>query len=232
VSAAEARGRAGLSWLTVRIAAEVVILAAGAAVVLALAAIFVEILDAVTDADDLTALDRAVSDWLIDHRTPWLTHIEIAITNLGSAAALTTMVSLVGIVTAIRLRSWYPIVLAVVGLGGSQLLVAVIKAAIARPRPNPPGQLVPASGFSFPSGHSASSMVGFGLLAWLACLLTANRTIWATAWLAAALGTTSVGASRVYLGVHYPTDVLGGWALGLTWLAVVALAAQVWRMRA
>jgi len=200
--------------------------------VLALAAIFVQILDAVTDADDLTALDRAVSDWLIGHRTPWLTHIEIAITNLGSAFALITMVSLVGIVTAIRLRSWYPIVLAAVGLGGSQILVAIIKAAIARPRPNPPAQLVTASGFSFPSGHSASSMVGFGLLAWLVCMLTTDRTVWATAWLAAALGTVAVGASRVYLGVHYPTDVLGGWALGLTWLAVVALAARVWRTRA
>src|SRR5204862_4889447 len=98
-------------------------------------------------------------------------------------------------------------------------------------RPNPPAQLVSATGFSFPSGHSASSLVGFGLLAWLTCMLTAHRTIWATAWLAAAFGTIAVGLSRMYLGVHYPTDVLGGWALGATWLAVVAVAARVWRMR-
>ncbi|GAB1692627.1 hypothetical protein KRM28CT15_44300 [Krasilnikovia sp. M28-CT-15] len=232
VIGAEAKGRAGLSWLTVRIAAEVVILTAGAVVVVALAAVFVEILDAVTDAQDLTALDRAIIDWLASRRTPGLTRIQIATTNLGSAVVLITMVTLFAIVTARRLRSWYPVVLAVIGLGGSQTLVAVIKVAIARPRPDPPAQLVSATGYSFPSGHSASSLVGFGLLAWLVCLLTSNRTVWATAWLAAALGTAAVGASRVYLGVHYPTDVLGGWALGLTWLAVVALAAQVWRMRA
>ena len=230
--AAGARGRAGLSWLTVRIAAELVILAAGAAVVLALAAVFVGILDAVTDAGAPPALDRAVIDWLAGIRTPWLTQVQIAVTDLGSPLALITAVSVVAVVTARRLRSWYPVVLAVIGLGGCQILVTVIKTAIARPRPSPPDQLVSATGYSFPSGHSASSLVGFGLLAWLVCLLTTNRTVWATAWLAAALGTAGVGASRVYLGVHYPTDVLGGWALGLTWLAVVALAAQVWRMRA
>src|SRR4051794_9776575 len=82
LSAAGARGRAGLSWLTVRISAEVVILAAGAAAVLALAAVFVGILDAVTDADGLTPLDRAVIDWLAGSRTPWLTHVQVAVTNL------------------------------------------------------------------------------------------------------------------------------------------------------
>jgi undecaprenyl-diphosphatase len=230
-AAARRRGQSGVAWLTVRVAADVAIVAAGAAVVLSLAAAFVAILDSVTEADGLTIIDRAVGDWLVGHRRPVLNQIEIAVTNLGGTIVLVASVSLVAAYTAVRLRSWYPVVLAVVGLGGSQALVTIIKISIARPRPNPPAQLVSASGFSFPSGHSASSLVGFALLAWLTCMLTADRAIWATVWTAAAMGTVAVGVSRIYLGVHYPTDVIGGWALGLTWLAVVAVAARVWRMR-
>jgi undecaprenyl-diphosphatase len=140
-------------------------------------------------------------------------------------------VGIAAAVVARRRRSWYPVLLAAVGLGVNQILVTVVKTVIARERPDPPGQLVAVNGFSFPSGHSAGSLVGFGVLAWLVCMTTGNRVVWATAWLSAALGTVAVGASRTYLGVHYPTDVLGGWALGLTWLAVLALAARVWQTR-
>src|SRR3954465_5229759 len=66
-------GRAGLAWLTVRVAAEIIILSAGAALVLGLAAVFINILDAVTTADGLTAIDRPVIDWLTGVRTPTLT---------------------------------------------------------------------------------------------------------------------------------------------------------------
>jgi undecaprenyl-diphosphatase len=230
-AAARQRAQGSLAWLTLRVAADVVIIVAGAVIVLSLAAAFVAVLDSVTEADGLTIIDQAVGDWLASYRSPVLTHIEIAITNMGGTVVLVASVSLLAAYTATRLRSWYPVVLAVVGLGGSQALVTIIKMSIARPRPNPPAQLVSASGFSFPSGHSASSLVGFGLLAWLTCMLTNDRAIWATVWTAAGMGTVAVGISRVYLGVHYPTDVLGGWALGLTWLAVIAVAARVWRMR-
>jgi undecaprenyl-diphosphatase len=231
IRAGDRRGRAALSWLTTRMPAEVVLLVLGAALVFTLASVFVEVLDEVVDSDGLTVIDRPVLDWLAAHRTPGLTSIEIAVTNLGGARTL--VVASVAAVAYVswRLRSWYPVVLGVLTLGVVQLLVYGIKVTIARDRPNPPGQVVAASGYSFPSGHSASSLVGFALLAWLVCMLTDSRTVRATAWLAAAAGTVLVGLSRIYLGVHYPSDVLGGWMLGLTWLAVVAVAVRVRRMR-
>ncbi len=224
-------GRAALSRVTAKVAAELVLLVIGAALVFTLASVFVEVLDAVVDEDDLTVIDRPVVDWLAGHRTPGLNRIMIAVTDLGSAVAL-AVASVAGVTyVSWRLRSWYPLALGVLTLGLVQLLVLGIKVTIGRERPNPPGQVVPETGFSFPSGHSTSSLVGFALLAWLVCMLTGNRTVWATAWLAAAAGAVLVGLSRIYLGVHYPSDVLGGWMLGLTWLAVVAVAVWVWRAR-
>ncbi|MEV4415139.1 phosphatase PAP2 family protein [Catellatospora sp. NPDC049609] len=232
IRAGDRHGRAALSWLTAKVAAELVLLALGAALVFTLASVFVEVLDAVVDDDDLTVIDRPVVDWLAAHRTPGLNRVVIAVTDLGGAVALTiASVAAVGYVSW-RRRSVYPLALGLLTLGVAQLIVLGIKVAIGRERPNPPGQVVAETGYSFPSGHSTSSLLGFALLAWLVCMLTGNRTVWATAWLAAAGGAVLVGASRVYLGVHYPSDVLGGWTLGLTWLAVVAVAAWVWRMRA
>ncbi|GIF95854.1 phosphatase PAP2 family protein [Catellatospora citrea] len=229
--ASDRHGRAALSWLTARVAGEIVLLVIGAAIVFTLASVFVEVLDAVVDSDDLTVIDRPAVAWLADHRTPGLTRLEIAITDLGSAVALTLAAVVAVAVVGWRKRSWYPLVLALLTLGVLQLIVYAIKEIIGRDRPSPPDQVVTAAGYSFPSGHSASSLVGFALLAWLVCMLTSNRTVWATVWIAAAAGTVLVGLSRVYLGVHYPSDVLGGWALGLTWLAVIAVATRVWQMR-
>ncbi len=231
LKAGDRHGRAALSWVTAKVAAELVLLVIGAALVFTLASVFVEVLDAVVDADDLTVIDRPVVDWLAGHRTTGLNRVVIAVTDLGGAVAL-TVASIAGVAfVAWRLRSWYPIALGVLTLGLVQMLVLGIKVTIGRERPNPPSQVVPETGFSFPSGHSTSSLVGFALLAWLVCMLTGNRTVWATAWLAAAAGAVLVGLSRIYLGVHYPSDVLGGWLLGLTWLAVAAVAVWVWRAR-
>ncbi|MBB5868306.1 undecaprenyl-diphosphatase [Allocatelliglobosispora scoriae] len=232
LSSAGERGRAGLNWLTVRIAAEILILIAGSIVVVTLASIFGEILDEVVDDDDLTAIDRPAVAWLAARRTPRLNVVFAAVTDLGGALMLVAAVAVLAFVVARRLRSRRPVLLALVGLVGIQILVNVIKLVIGRDRPELPGRLVTVSGYSFPSGHAASSLVGFALLAWLTCMVTRNRTVWATAWLSATVGTTAVGLSRVYLGVHYPSDVLGGWMLGLTWLAVLAVATRVHDARA
>lgn len=132
-----------------------------------------------------------------------------------------------GIVLAALLsgRVRLAIILAVVLLGAA-LFTEHVKDFVARPRP--PGEpLVPAPGYSFPSGHTLNSTVTYGLLAlvaWRSRLpLTARR-------LAVAVGVivpVLVGSSRIALGVHYPSDVLAGWLAGI---AFVALGASLIRM--
>jgi undecaprenyl-diphosphatase len=216
---------AGRAWVGARIAAWLLVLAAGAATVFVLLGLMVEVTEDVVERDDLTVVDQPVMLWMADNRSPQLTGVQIGVTNLGSVLALTAMLLITVSFVAVRLRSWRPVVVALAGAGGIQVLIFAIKVLIGRDRPDLAGRLVGATGFSFPSGHTAGSLVSFGLLAWLVCMTTRHRTVRATAWLTAALLTVAVGLFRVYLGVHYPSDVIGGWILGGAWLTAVAVAA-------
>jgi len=214
-------------WLRSRTVQSGLVLAAGATVAVALLSVFVEILDGVRENDDLTAFDRPIIEWVASHRTGWGNSLVVALTNIGGRAGLTLLLTVTAVAVAYRLRSWRPIVLAVVAGGGGALLVTVIKALVARDRPDPLLRAITEDGFSFPSGHAASSLVILCTIAWLISMTTSNRTIRATAWVAAVPLAIVIGLSRIYLGVHYPTDVLAGWVLGATWLVTVAVATRI-----
>ncbi len=103
-------------------------------------------------------------------------------------------------------------------VGGIALITMFIKTLFDRPRPDLWEQLVTETSFSFPSGHSSASAA---LAASIVLLLWNTR--WRTvATVAGILYVLIVGVSRMYLGVHFPTDVMGGWLLGITWVALVA----------
>jgi undecaprenyl-diphosphatase len=202
------------------------VLVAGAVTAVGLAAVFAEILDAVVEGDDLAAIDRPVVAWVADRRAGWLSDLVVAVTDLGDTLVLATVVTAVAVGVAYRLRSWRPVLLAALVAGGCGLLVAAAKVLIGRDRPDPLLRVVTETGYSFPSGHATSALTAFATVAWLVCMVTTGRTVRATAWLAAGLLTVAIGLSRVYLGVHYPSDVLGGWVLGATWLVTVAVAVR------
>ena len=111
------------------------------------------------------------------------------------------------------LRKYREAVFAAIALGGSALLNIGAKLAFARERPSLWDSIAPETSYSFPSGHAMGSMT----LAWV-CVLLAWRTRWRWPVLAA-MGafTLIVGLSRVYLGVHYPSDILAGWAAASIW---------------
>lgn len=122
---------------------------------------------------------------------------------------------------------WSDAFLAGLAVGGAETLNVVLKLVFARHRPG----LADLATWSFPSGHATGSIAFFGLLAYF--VLRAGgppgRRVLAVA--GAALAVLLIGASRVYLGEHYPTDVLGGWAVGFTWLASAVTAVETWRRR-
>lgn len=126
-------------------------------------------------------------------------------------------IALVIVLTA--LRRFREATFAAIALGGSALLNLAAKAAFARERPSLWESIAPESNFSFPSGHAMGSMT-------LACVLVllAWRTRWR--WPVAAVMSAFVvlvGLSRVYLGVHYPSDILAGWAAASVWAVAVYL---------
>jgi undecaprenyl-diphosphatase len=113
--------------------------------------------------------------------------------------------------------------LVVVTLAGAWLIDTGLKLLFARARPVPFYDYYPApSSYSFPSGHALFSVCFFGGLAVLLAHRINSRTMQVVVWLLAAVIILLIGSSRVYLGVHYPTDVVGGYAVGLAWVTAVA----------
>ena len=113
--------------------------------------------------------------------------------------------------------------LVVVTLVGAWVLDVGLKLLFARVRPQPFFDYYPApESYSFPSGHALFSVCFFGGLAVLLTHRIRPRPVQLVVWLAAVVLILLIGSSRVYLGVHYPTDVLGGYAVGLVWVTAVA----------
>lgn len=146
----------------------------------------------------------------------------VVITSLGGATVLLPVGIALGLGALFSGRMRLTLIVAVVLLGGV-LLTEVLKAEIARPRPIAL-HLVNAGGFSFPSGHSLNSAATYGLLAVVALR---SRVPALLRWGAVAIGLAlpiAIGLSRIALGVHYPSDVLGGWLAALALVASGATA--------
>jgi undecaprenyl-diphosphatase len=166
----------------------------------------------------LRAFDDGIHSWLQGFWGSRLDAVMLDVTALGGTAVLALVVLFSSGLLLVLGRRRTAVFILLVCLGG-ELLVAGVKAAVGRDRPKDRNRLVvrqPTSG-SFPSGHSASSAVIYLTLALVASTpLTGRRGRRYLMACAAAL-VFLIGVSRVYLGVHYPTDVLGGWAIGVLW---------------
>src|SRR5687767_1683256 len=128
------------------------------------------------------------------------------------------------VVLGFLIKRWYRgVVLVVVTFGGAWLLDFALKHAFGRTRPAPFfDQPLPAS-YSFPSGHALFSFVFFGTFAVLLMQRVKSHAARVAIGTAAALLVALIGVSRIYLGVHYPSDVIAGYLTALTWVSVVAV---------
>lgn len=182
---------------------------------------FGAVLQDVVAHDELALVDRPITLWLVHHRSAWLDQTMEVVTFFGSAPFVITTAAAASGAAWFTTRSARWPALFILGAGGAELLFNLVKSLVGRPRPEIQ-PLIAAPGFSFPSGHTMSATVLFGALAYL---LTRGRgaktSVWI--WMGAATAACLVALSRVYLGAHWFTDVLGALFLGTFWLIVSIL---------
>jgi undecaprenyl-diphosphatase len=165
--------------------------------------------------------DDAIRLLLHQHASPALTAAMRAASFIGSPVFL---VPLGILVVALYLQQGRPLTarLFVITVIGGEVLDQVLKLAFHRTRPTAFFGLPEPLGYSFPSGHALAACAFYGVLAAFAAARTGNRALRWTYRIAAALVIAIIGVSRIYLGVHYPSDVLGGYAAALGWVFTVA----------
>jgi membrane-associated phospholipid phosphatase len=169
----------------------------------------------------LTLADPAVATFVAGHRLAWLTPVMELVTWLGSSFFIIPFGVAIGGYLWRRRRSWRPLVMMAVAFLGAAALYDIVKPAVGRARPAAALQVGgPDVGNAFPSGHATQTISFYGMLAFVLIICYAPRRRWPFV-IGAALVTIMVGASRLYLGVHWLTDVLGGYGLGLAWLSLV-----------
>lgn len=171
--------------------------------------------------EELNSLDAVASPFVHRLASPTLDAVMRAITTMGSTSVL-LVVAAVAVLACLRARRPGVAVLVAVATAGVVILNGLFKAFVNRPRP-----ALPWSGTlpdpSFPSGHTMDSMVVYGVLVVLAWRVGGPRAGRLTALVAASL-VVAIGLSRVYLGAHYATDVVGGVLAGGLWLVAVTWA--------
>jgi undecaprenyl-diphosphatase len=197
------------------------------AVVLGLAAQLTH--DAI-DGGGITRIDEPVTDWVIDHRIGWLNPVIRTLTDFGGVAAMTALTIVACAWFGVR-RHWARLLTtAAVGVGIA-VIGSGLKSAIGRHRPPAIDQLVTETSPSFPSGHTMGSTAVVGVLAAMVVLSPCGRMARVAAVAVAALFAVVIGLTRIYLGVHWATDVLAGWSIGLIWLALCLGPYLWWRAR-
>jgi undecaprenyl-diphosphatase len=197
--------------------------------VLALGVSFRQVLDSVLESDGITVADRPVLGFLATHRQPWSTTAAEVISDIGSPLGVAVTASVVGVSLAWWRRSWLPLLILILGGAGIAVINTAVKHLVGRGRPPRVTAVLGEHGFSFPSGHTTGTTVVWLLSAWMVSRwVIGRRPGRILVWTAALLMIISVGTTRVYLGVHFPSDVLAGWALGAAWTVIIALVARVW----
>ena len=165
--------------------------------------------------------DERVLQWFARHRTPALDEIMLEITSLGNGSFLILLVGIASVFLWLTKHRW-SVYLLLVGVLGGQLLSRALKQIFDRDRPSVIEWVDQVSSPSFPSGHAMGSFIAYSAVAYVVGRLEPAPALRRFTWALAAVLILAVGVSRMYLGVHYPSDVLAGFIGGLAWLGFVA----------
>lgn len=209
----------------------VAVLAVGLAILCVLSALLAYVSDSVEEYDGITVVDEPIVSWLAAHREPRLTTVMHALSVAASPVPVAALTLILCAAAALRSRSWLPVATAGIGLAGFAVAVITVKLEVARQRPPPRYAVMPVDGYSFPSGHALGVTTATLISAWaVAHWLIRSWSGRVAVWTAAILAIASVGFSRVYLGVHYPSDVIAGWLLGSIWSGALVTGAGLWNL--
>lgn len=181
--------------------------------------------------DPLTRFDLEVLRWFQHFASPAGDRAAVVVSLIGSPVAM-AVVAMLGALLLLWRRLWLMLAGWIVAFGGGGVLDAALKLIVRRPRPPGAAAFLHGMTFSFPSGHSMGSLIGYGMLAYVVIVLWVHGRTGRVVVVAAAAGLVlAIGASRLYLGVHYFSDVVGGYAAGLLWLAACVSGVEVARER-
>lgn len=196
--------------------------------------LFAELAEDVLRLGGLAAFDVRVSEWLhVRARDPaWtpLTWLMLALTHAHSVPGMAVLTAALAALLWRRRQRYWLVALAL-SVPGGMLLNVLLKHVFQRARPVFEEPLVSLPTYSFPSGHTVSATLLYGVLASYLVMTAARPAVRALAAAGAVLMVLLVGGSRMYLGAHYPTDILGAMLEGVGWLAVCITGVSTWRRR-
>ncbi|MEG3846599.1 phosphatase PAP2 family protein [Microcoleus sp. herbarium19] len=172
------------------------------------------------------ALDAFILLYLRSFHTPQLDRVMLAFTSLGEPNLLLALSVSAGIILWVRKHRSEATAIAVAGAGAIGLNI-LLKQLFARGRPQLWQRTVEVKFYSFPSGHAMISLVIYGWLGYLLASRFPKQRWWIYGWTIILVAV--IGLSRLYLGVHWPTDVIAGYTAGLVWLLACTSSLEVWK---
>ncbi|WP_313813860.1 phosphatase PAP2 family protein [Glutamicibacter sp.] len=170
-----------------------------------------------------TNLDQTVYQWVLAHQDPFWLMVAEVLYWWGSTPGMIVTMLIIGSLLCWLARSFWPLLTIAATAAGSVTLTIVLKASLQVPRPaGVPGGPAPPTSYSFPSGHTLNAAALMGIAAYLAVIYGLRRYAYLIGGLAT-LFVVGMGASRIYIGHHWLSDVVVGFLIGAAWAAVIAI---------
>lgn len=183
--------------------------------------LFIELTDELT-TDTLAVYDQNITDYVISHRSPALTSYFIFVTHVGDIYGYLVVIISSVLISLLIFKRWKYVAQITIVLALSAVSNMILKRFIDRARPGIE-HLVSVETLSYPSGHAMSAMAFYGFVIYLFYRFKMNLFLKVTVMLLLFLLILSIGISRIYLGVHYPSDIFGGYIAGFIWVVFCIL---------
>lgn len=188
--------------------------------------IFAALAEDVVMHEEISTIDPILGNWIVAHASSQGDRIFSAITFWGNGLVI-TIGTIVLTLWLSKGKRWDQLIFLDAAVGGASILDLILKQIFLRPRPDYPGAYLTEVSFSFPSGHAMLSIAFYGAVAYLAFAYLTHGWAKVLVTVGALAISGFIGFSRLYLGVHYFSDVLAGWVAGGFWLALCILVDQI-----